>query len=279
MKMDVKFSWEIHRVCNFRCPYCWHFGKWEEFEKQNVYPGLKKLVQVWKRIYDLYGKCHIDILGGEPSIYPDVNELLLELIKYHEVFVTSNLSGSFDKLMDCVSPDLSNNIRIVTTFHPLFADIDTFLSKAKKLKNKIRHDVLYLAYPPQIKDLEKYKKIFEQNGLTFSVLTFWGTYNGKKYPDSYTDEEKKIIGISLSSRGGEKFQTEPFVPTGKLCNAGYKYGNIQPNGMVFSCGGISNNNIGFIGNIFDPNFKLLDKPMICPAKTCPCNEWAELLVK
>ena len=97
MGRNVRFSWEIHRTCNFKCPYCWHFGKWEELEKQNIYPGLDKLIQVWKRIYDLYGKCHIDILGGEPSIYPEINELLIELIKYHEVFVTTNLSGSFDK--------------------------------------------------------------------------------------------------------------------------------------------------------------------------------------
>ena len=278
--MTVSFSWEIHRVCNYRCPYCWHFGKWEEYKSQNIYPGLEKLIQAWKRIYDLYGKCHIDILGGEPSIYPEINEFLLELIKYHNVWVTTNLSGDFDKLINCISPDLVNNIRIATTFHPMFADIDTFLSKAIKIKKKIMQYVVYLAYPPQVKDLEKYKKIFEQNGLRFSVLTFWGTYNGKQYPDSYTDEEKKIIGISLSSRGGEKFQTEPFVPTGKLCNAGHKYGNIQPDGRVLACGGASNTvNMDFIGNIFDSNFKLLEKPMICPAKTCPCNEWAELLVK
>ncbi len=274
-KIEVKFSWNIHGSCNFRCPYCWHANKWEEFRKKNVYPGLEKLIQVWKRIYDLYGKCHIDILGGEPSIYPDINELLLELIKCHEVWLTTNLSGDFDKLIDSVSPDLVNNIRMATTFHPMFANLDTFLSKAIKIKNKIKHDVVYLAYPPQIKDLEKYKKIFEQNGLTFSVLTFWGTYNGKKYPDSYTDEEKKIIGLSLASRSGEKFQTEQFVPKEKLCNAGHKYALIDPDGRCLSCGGIA---LDIKKNIFDSDFKLLDKPMKCPSQKCPCNEWAELLV-
>ena len=158
----------------------------------------------------------------------------------------------------------------------MFADIETFLSKAIKIKNKIKQNVLYLAYPPQIKDLDKYKKIFEQNGLCFSVLTFWGKYNGKDYPDSYIEEEKKILGLSIASRGGENFQTEPFVPMGKLCNAGHKYALIDPDGTVLSCGGIAMN---LKTNIFDCNFKLLDKPMICPAKTCPCNEWAELLVK
>jgi len=279
MDNQVEFSWEIHRVCNFRCPYCWHFGRWEEFEKQNVYPGLDKLVSTWKRIYDLYGECNLDILGGEPSIYPQINELLLELVKYHRIAVTTNLSGDFDKLVKDIPDNLVDRIKIATTFHPMFAKLDEFLNKVKKIK-KIHRCVVYLAYPPHIKDLLKYKKIFEDNGLVFSVLTFWGMYDGKKYPDSYTDEEKKIIGISISARGGEKFQTEPFIPTGKLCNAGHRYGSIQPDGKVLPCGGAANTvKMDFIGNIFDPDFKLLDKPMVCPAKTCPCNEWAKLLVK
>lgn len=277
---QVEFSWEIHRTCNFRCPYCWHFGKWDELSKQNVYPGVEKLIKVWKRMYDLYGECILHILGGEPSIYPNINELLLELIKYHKIFLTTNLSNGFDKLLDCIPEDLINKINISTTFHPMFSQLDEFLPKVKKIKSKICNCVLYLAYPPHLKDLLKYKKIFEDNGLNFSVLTFWGIYDGKKYPDSYTDEEKKLIGINIGSRNGENFQTEPFVPTGKLCNAGHKYGNIQPDGKVLACGGASNTvKVDFIGNIFDPDFKLLDKPMVCPARTCPCNEWAKLLVR
>lgn len=273
----VQFSWNIHRKCNFRCPYCWWHDKWDEFEP-DVYPGLDKLVHAWKRIYDLYGKAHIDILGGEPSIYPQINEFLLELTKYHEIVITTNLSGSFDKLLDMANEDQINNIfRIAATFHPLFADIDTFLTKAKKIDSKINNfGVVYLAYPPQIKQINKYKNIFEKENLEFSLLTFWGEYNGKKYPESYTDEEKLLIGLNVARRGDEKFQTEPFNPNGKMCNAGHKYALIDPDGTVLSCGGAA---VNLKKNLFDPNFKLLEKPMICPSKSCPCNEWAFLMVK
>ena len=277
MKKLVQFSWNIHRKCNFRCPYCWWHDKWNEF-KPDVYQDLDKLVHVWKRIYDLYGKVHIDILGGEPSIYPQINELLLEITKYHEIVVTTNLSGCFDKLLDTASTEQKNNIfRIAATFHPLFADIDTFLAKAKKYDSKISNfGVVYLAYPAQIKQIDKYKNIFEKEHLEFSLLTFWGTYNGKKYPYSYTDEEKKIIDKYVARRGNEKFQMEPFNSKGKLCNAGHKYALVEPDGRVLSCGGAA---INLKKNLFDPNFKLLEEPMACPSQTCPCNEWVELLVR
>jgi molybdenum cofactor biosynthesis enzyme MoaA len=100
MKNKISFSWDLHWSCNFRCPYCWWHGKWDEFEKRNVYPGFEKLTAVWKRIYDLYGECHLEIAGGEPSIYPEFSEFILEILNYHTVSIMTNLSGNLDKIIN-----------------------------------------------------------------------------------------------------------------------------------------------------------------------------------
>ena len=142
MKEKIRFSWDLHWNCNFRCPYCWWHGKWEEFSKRSVYPGLEKLIQVWKRIYDLYGECHLEIAGGEPSIYPDFEDFILELLNYHTVSIMTNLSGSFDKLISDKTGKVRERFKMGATFHPLFAKIEVFLPKAKKI-NPVSIGVLY----------------------------------------------------------------------------------------------------------------------------------------
>ena len=102
--------------------------------KRSVYPGTEKLIQVWKRIYDLYGECHIEIAGGEPSMYADFEEFILEVLNYHTVQIMTNLYGSFDKLIDGKTDKVRERFKMGVTFHPLFAKIEEFLPKAKKIR-------------------------------------------------------------------------------------------------------------------------------------------------
>jgi MoaA/NifB/PqqE/SkfB family radical SAM enzyme len=277
----VRFSWDLHWSCNYRCPYCWWHGRWDELKKRNVYPGREKLLDVWKRIHRKYGEAHIEIAGGEPSAYPEFNRFLVELLQFHTVGIMTNLSGDVGELLALLPRESYSRLKIGATFHPLFANIDEFLPKAIALRRAgLSLGILYLAYPPQVKDIPRLKELFARNDIFFSVSTFWGTYNGREYPSSYTDEERGIIEARLGERAGEKFQLEPVTTRGKLCNAGYTYGIIHPEGEVIRCGGGSwkGENI-IIGNIFDEAFTLWDSPRPCHSDVCPCNEWAFLLEK
>lgn len=276
----VNFSWDIHWKCNYRCPYCWWYGRWEELCAHNYYPGIDRLIEVWERIYRLYGCVHIEITGGEPLIYPHFIDFLLKILKYHTVGITTNLSGDVEEIVKKLKDD-GNQFGIGATFHPLFADFNEFIKKAKFLrKNNFFPNILYLAWPPQIKDIPLYKSQFENNGFSFSILTFWGECQGKSYPDSYTDEEKKIINLALGKRAGENFQIKPIITEGRNCNAGHTYATIQPDGTALRCGGggWGGKNIT-VGNIFSDKFFLWDEPRACHSKYCPCNEWAFLLTE
>lgn len=280
-KKKISFSWDIHWDCNYRCPYCWWHGRWDELKERNVYPGLDKLIRVWKRISDKYGEGHIEIAGGEPFIYPEFFEFMDELLKYHTAGVMTNLSGDINRIFNVISPGRLHRLKIGASFHPMFTEYEEFLEKILELRKKdMSVGVLYLSYPPQIPKIPYYRKEFADNDINFSVSTFWGVYEGKEYPDSYTEEELKIINPALGNRVGEKFQTKPFSTLGKKCNAGHLYGIIHPDGEVLPCGGGSwrGKNI-IIGNIFDEDFILRDKPHICHSEYCPCNEWAFLLVE
>lgn len=275
----IEFSWDIHHSCNYRCPYCWFYGKWDEIKKNNIYPGLKRLVQIWKCIYDKYGCVQIQINGGEPFTYPDFNGLIIEISKMHKVGITTNSSGDIKSIVEKAN---KTNINFGMSFHPLFVDLNTFLEKAVIAKESgIAANVLFLAWPPQIQRIFDYKRTFEEYGINFTVLTFWGKYNGKDYPQGYSDEERKILSSVLGTRAesGEKFQLTPKITRGKFCRAGQTYALIHPNGNVYRCGG-GNWKVQHepFSSIFAKDFQLLSEPLPCDSDECPCNEWSFLLV-
>lgn len=274
MNNHISFCWDIHYACNYRCPYCWFDGRWHELSKQNRYLTLDEALKPWKAIYERYGSAHIELIGGEPFIYPHFTELIKELSQMHTIGITTNLSVDVDDFIKQVD---TSKVKVTPTFHPLFADFDKFSRRLLSLRdNGMNSHIFYLAYPPQIKLIKYYSDKFSNLNMPMEVLTFWGQYNAKSYPQSYTQEEKKLIEPYLGNREGEKFQLEPKQVKGKLCRAGQVYAVIKADGSVFRCGGSCSESIG---NLFSETFKLLDGPLPCKSEFCPCNEWAFLLQK
>lgn len=273
----ISFSWDIHYACNYRCPYCWWHGRWHYLVKSNRYLSVAELTRYWTNIYRKYGPVHIEMLGGEPSIYPGFKDLIKELSGMHTLRISTNLSTDIESFCVEVNP---RAVEMICSFHPLFADLDSFIKKAILLKTRnFRFAVTYLAYPPQIRSLEFYRDKFTHEGLPFNVLTFWGKYNSLEYPGAYTQQEKKILNPHLAQCGGESFQLSPIQsPRGKLCYAGCLHACIHPDGEAIRCGGGAYGGAPeIVGNFFDENFKLLDGPEPCRSDSCPCNEWAFLL--
>jgi MoaA/NifB/PqqE/SkfB family radical SAM enzyme len=281
MRRKIVFTWDIHLDCNYRCPYCWFHGKWGEVKHQNKYLSADELGRYWQRIYDKYGRVLITVAGGEPLTYPGYQDVFVTLARMHDIEITTNLSLPAGELRNFADRLKEDNVRISGSFHPLFADISEFVEKVKILDSMdMLGGVLFLAWPGQLNKLSEYKEIFTGEDIKMNILTFWGSYEGGKYPDSYSDEEKNMIEMDLGKREGEQFQLAPKITKGKLCNAGHKYAVIHPDGEVFRCGGggVEAENVP-IGNFFDDNFQLLDVPQPCHSRICPCNEWAFLLME
>lgn len=273
------FDWIINYECNYRCPYCWFNGQWKELKKFNRYIQKERMIEFWRNIYQKYGCVQINISGGEPFIYHDFVDLVLELLKFHHVEIMTNLSLDIDYFIDKVD---SLALEIVPSFHPLFADFDKFKERAILLKEKgWLRKVSYLAWPPLISELNYYRDKFADSGFNFFARSFFGIYNGKKYPDMYTDEEKIVILDSVMPSGDMPPPVEPIVTKGKLCRAGEKYALIQPDGKIYRCGTQkpSDPQQLIIGHVLDENFRLYDKPQPCDAQECICNMWSFLMIR
>lgn len=264
----IKFTWDIHYSCNYRCPYCWYYKRWADASKQNVYLKPREWRSHWQRIYDNYGEAKIEIVGGEPFVYPDFIELVKELSQIHLIKVTTNLSGNIELFSKQVTP---GRVSLDLNYHALFIGLDTVFKKAHILNNAgFDCGVCYLAYPPQMKQIPYLSRRFKEEGVRFALAAFWGEYNGVQYPRGYTEEEKELMRPFIGDIDRATYHMEGKSPKGRPCNAGHKYAVIHANGDVVRCGPLFDR---IIGNILKDGFSLLEGPLPCEADACPCNEY------
>lgn len=268
----IKFSWDIHYRCNFRCPYCWFYKEWARLANRSLYLSPDEWIAHWQSVYDKYQETKIEIVGGEPFIYPDFIELVKKLSSIHLVKVTTNLSGNIELFAREINPQ---RVELDLNFHILFIDLETVIKKTIILKKAgFKCGICFLAYPPQMHQIEGLSIRFKDEGINFALAAFWGEYNGKKYPASYMQEEKELMRPFLGDVDRLTYHLDAQSPRGKLCNAGYRYASIKADGDVVRCGPLNDKPLG---NIRNANFKLLESPLACEADFCPCNEYENLI--
>lgn len=264
----IRIVWDIHYQCNYRCPYCWFKDNVKIIYAKSTPILVEEWVKYWNCLFEKYGSVHIEITGGEPFIYPRFVELVREIAKRHSIRVTTNLSANIDIFLKEIDPE---RVKVISSFHPSFADLEAFLKKAILLKERGYGDtVIYVAYPPQINQVDYYKGKFKEQGIVFSVTPFCGVYRALDYPGAYTEAEKEILKPYLSQDERRlRFTLNSESPRGRLCRAGQKSALLYDSGKVSRCGRLKDKPFA---NFFDKDFSLLDKPLPCEADFCPCDE-------
>ncbi|MFH1202402.1 MAG: radical SAM protein [Candidatus Omnitrophota bacterium] len=258
----VRFTWNMLYDCNYRCPYCFFEGKWQEYRKRNVYLSPEEWLDRWKKIYDKYGPPYLNITGGEPFIYPNFIEIIKGLSKlcYH-INISSNSSGDLKRFVKEIDPQ---KVSLSVSYQPEFDRLEDFLNRVLLLReHKFEGCINFVAYLPYLKDIECYREKFSSIGESLKVIPFFGEYLGIMYPQGYTEEEKRLIGI-------DEAWFQKVRKKGSSCPAGQKTALIFPDGKVARCGQIGEAIV--LGDFLEPNFRLLDNPLSCESEYCPCDE-------
>lgn len=258
----VRFTWNIAYDCNYRCSYCFFEGKWEEYRKRNVYLSPEEWFRYWEKISNRYGLPYIIITGGEPFIYPGFIELVKKIsaVSYH-INISSNSSGDLKAFVEEIDP---GKVSLSLSFQPEFDGIEDFKEKVVFIRSHgFDGCINFVAYPPFLKDIERYRNEIASIGESLKVIPFFGEFQGKAYPGSYTKEEQCPIGI-------DDAWFKKVRKKGSLCQAGQNTALIFPDGKVARCGQIGEDML--LGDFFESGFKLLDKPLPCEAEYCPCEE-------
>ncbi|MBN1823121.1 MAG: radical SAM protein [Endomicrobiales bacterium] len=271
----VFFTWEITYACNFDCTYCHAPKHGRPNVPATAYPGLQAWKDVWDRMYAEYGGCEIVVSGGEPFYYPDFTELALYMTEKHIMEFTTNLSWDVAKFERRIEP---KRARFGTSFHPQHIDIREFIKKANVLRmSGYELWVNFVPWPPFLPKMREYKDVFEKEGMKLVLQPFLGDYEGKRYPQGYTGEEKMTLGIFTDEANVKAVDfktTNESIKKGKLCRMGENYAFIHPDGGTDRC---CRDKTVKLGNVLDGTFRLLDEPQPCRADECNC--WRCMLVE
>jgi len=135
----LNVTWEVTSTCNYSCWYCGeaqHDGKYR-------WPDLDVALRWWHSICDQRPSVHADLLGGEPTLWPDLSTFLRDKPQNLTVEVSTNGSRTLRWWAD-VWP-LMNGASI--SYHPSHADVDHIYDLCELLSadpSKILHLSLML---------------------------------------------------------------------------------------------------------------------------------------
>lgn len=266
LEMSVVMNWE----CNYNCSYCFAEKPKDksEYRKHTADEWSDVLYSVYKK----YGKCKIILTGGEPLLYKDAVDLVINATKYHHLSVGTNLSIHERFLQRIAEESNIENLFISASFHLEKASVEEFVNKSLLLKGKgIGIWLSAVAHPRYLTEMPIIRDKFEKKSLGIGFFPFIGKYMGRIYPAEYSDEELKILGKlpGWHERSGDLDQKAIKLPKvkGIRCYAGVKYVFVNPRGEVFRCVPVGR----IIGNLFDGHFSTLRTPTRCPVEICDCE--------
>src|SRR5262249_32659013 len=67
----------LGQTCNLRCHFCYFLDRiQDEQHPEHAFMRLEKAQAICRALVDVYGNNSIDSQGGEPTLYPDICELV-----------------------------------------------------------------------------------------------------------------------------------------------------------------------------------------------------------
>lgn len=194
----------ITSKCTLNCELC---ASGIPYYKDAHHMDKEKVLQSFERLFHLYDKVgHADLLGGEPLMHPDIEEITEALFDYREFIpefriITNGTIVPSDKLCESIHKVMSGGTRflvLLDNYGKCSVNIDKAKEKLDYYKIPVRVDkyygdmndqysggwVKYGDYTPNHKSeseiLEQWKNCICRN------LNYHEVWEGKIYPCAYS---------------------------------------------------------------------------------------------
>ena len=254
-------------------------------------------VDAWRAAFDASGKIWLaHITGGEPSAYRDFVELCEAITVNHYISQNSNLTHrSLAKFAKSINPSRVSfiNAGLHLEERQRRSGTDAFLRNADELRSAgFRILVSLVATPSVLARFEEAITLLKTVQLFPIPKLMRGRVDGISYPTAYTADDKSRFRVysqlarefysALPSRVVEPpsldmLHDDAYVDglpdfTGRICEAGRKFVQLESNGDVFRCGGKD-----FQGNLLDGSFVRRVHPAPCNSVHCYyfCNKYVD----
>jgi len=266
-KYKYEFDWHLTDACNFNCVYC--HPQIAEVKNRKL-PYRKSTEEIAESFNKLGGNCHIFMSGGEPFLYPNFVKLCKLLIKggnYIGINTNFSIKDKIKKFAYEIDPKYITGI--YASLHILERErlglkIDDFIEDCLLFqKKKFPFTVYYVMYPPLLNRFKRDCEFLLKSGIkNIACKLFKGFYKGKKYPDSYTMREKKLITTYKWNKykyTKAYLNKETYEVKNKLCRAGVTFFKIEVDGRIHRCPADEED----FGNIFQGTFRPKRNPYPC----------------
>ncbi len=264
---DAWLHWETYSPCNFRCRYC---GSVKNPARKIDIDALIRTLEATGRTFRVSFTG-----GGEPFLVPNLIEACVALSARHYLSFNTHLTArSFDRFLAEVDP--CRVVHIVASAHieelMRLQLLNKFSSNFHAAKaNGISINVNAVADPPLLRKLDLYRRVFESKKIDLTFLPLVGPFQGRSYPEAYTNAELRAFGMTRND-------TLRHLPEGSLCNAGYNAVVATPEGDVYPCFDARTADMRSptpgsrglrLGHVYS-GFRFLPDLIRCPYKTCTC---------
>jgi MoaA/NifB/PqqE/SkfB family radical SAM enzyme len=223
--------------------------------------------------------------GGEPLLFNNFVDFCRLIIEQgNEISIYTNLSKRkiIEDFIKTINPNYVRKIyaavHIIEREKKGLSLKDFAENYLKLINNGFTLTCIYVIHPETISRLHSdIKKLRELGINNIQAKVFKGVFQGKKYPNSYSDEEIQTITSldnntyaalnSYLNKGVNSFKD-------KLCSAGFRSFKVKENGNVFRCATINKS----YGNIYLGTFKPDQKPEPCTAKEVLAISWCKEMI-
>ena len=270
-RLNIRY-YTAYPVCNYACDYC-IAGHGTVHNKPNINWSDERCTAIIDNIIKLPYQINIRLgVGGEFFISKtlvDGARKLSQSPNITSVNLITNLSFSIEQYEKIFEGYALEKIALVASFHPTeVKDHYEWFNKAATMNQRTDFAVVMVATPDKLQQLKDAKNYLNSLGVAVFVQAFIGTHNEKKYPQSYTPEERAFLRSIVYSRHDYEFMFELKKPG--ICNAGYEYLYVDPMGKVFPCGrGHYPNMLGDFS--VSPTVRLRQAALPCPFQDCACD--------
>jgi lysophospholipase L1-like esterase/MoaA/NifB/PqqE/SkfB family radical SAM enzyme len=248
-----------HAFCPYECEYCYvasdiNKGYYFQGDIRDWHIAFKNTFGSEKLIFYLS--------FGEPMAAKNFYDVLDMIAKEPnwEGHMTSNLCMPLDKLVKHRLVK-EGRFHINASFHPTQTSSDRFLKKLLLLREYgIECPVIFVMWPPLLKDFERYFEVFNKHNFLIHVRRFRGWYDGKFYPRAYTDAQRKFIAKYCDDATIKYMLNDLELDNGlkrKLSYQGMFYVLVNEKGDIWTS---PDSKDKCLGNIFKENVRLFTEP-------------------
>jgi organic radical activating enzyme len=285
----------VSNVCNYKCWYCDPHAYGGDFRWTKNTDLLIKNFTHLLEYYKSQGKktVELNLLGGEPTLWPDIEKFITALRKDRDISVTITTNGSrtvrwwkenaklFDKVLFSYHPSFANDEHYINVVDTVFEmgvpcnalimmdpkSWDKSIEMINKCKTQSKHNwfVSAMEVHSQIKYTQEQREFFKNHD--------------KRRPNIFRILKDEFFNISMPSpkvvfeNGKTKKINRNWISVnnlnnfkGWMCNIGIENINIQKDGIITGTCMEIPYGLDYYYNIYDENFAEKFKPSLVPVK-------------